>query len=64
MVIFRQCLGGSKIFNSKKLLPRLALFAGGTLVSFTQKDETIQNAKTPKKIAKLTLIDALMYPKT
>ena len=31
-----------------------------TLVSFTQKDETMQNAKNPKKIVRLTLVDALM----
>ena len=35
-----------------------------TLVSFTQKDETMQNAKNHKKIVRLTLIDALMCPKT
>ena len=35
-----------------------------TLVSFTQKDKTMQNAKKPKKIVRLTLIDALMCPKT
>ena len=35
-----------------------------TLVSFTRKDRTIQNAKNPKKIVRLTLIDALMCPKT
>ena len=34
------------------------------MVSFTPKDETLQNAKKPKKIARLTLINALMCPKT
>ena len=34
-----------------------------TLVSFTQKDETMQIAKNPKKIVRLTLLDALMCPK-
>ena len=42
----------------------LVLGGGGTLVSFTQKDETMQIAKNPKKIARFTLIDALMCPKT
>ena len=27
-----------------------------TLVSFTQKDETMQNAKNPKKIVRLTFL--------
>ena len=35
-----------------------------TMVSVTQKDETMQNAKNPKKIVWLTLIDALMGSKT
>ena len=35
-----------------------------TLVSFTQKGETVENAKNLKKIARLTLIGALMCPKT
>ena len=33
------------------------------MVSFTQKDEAMQNVKTPKKIARLTSIDTLMWPK-
>ena len=37
---------------------------GPTLVSFTQKDETMQNTKNPKKNVRLTLIDTLMCPKT
>ena len=36
---------------------------GGTLVSFTPKDETMQNAKKPKKIVRLALIDDLMCPR-
>ena len=34
-----------------------------TLVSFTPREETMQNAKNSKKIVRLTLIDALMCPK-
>ena len=37
---------------------------GGTLVSFTLKDETMQNDKKTKEIVSLTLIFALMCPKT
>ena len=37
---------------------------GSTLVSFTLKDETMQNPKNPKEIVSLTLIFALMCPKT
>ena len=36
---------------------------GNTLVTFTPKDETIQNAKIPKKIVGLTLIEALCIQK-
>ena len=36
----------------------------GTLISFNPKDKTMLNAKNPKKIARLTLVDALMCPKT
>ena len=47
-----------KLSNSKKTSPVRPI------VSFTPKDETMQNAKNPKKIVRLTLIDALMCPKT
>ena len=40
------------------------VFPSVTLVSFTQKYETMQNAENPKKIVRLTLLDALMCPKT
>ena len=42
----------------KKYPPLREKGAEGTLVSFAPKDETLQNAKNPKNIARLTLIDA------
>ena len=40
------------------------LWASLTFVNFTSKEETMQIVITPKLVARLTLINALMCPKT
>ena len=43
------------ILNSKSTMSiHISFSERGTLVSFTSKDETMQNAKRPKQIARLT----------
>ena len=58
---FSQIVKGSFIND---VTPILRTPPPPTLVSFNLKGETMQNAKTSKKIVRLNFIDALICPKT
>ena len=53
-------LNGKQTVYPEALYSFMVHIQGGTLISFTSKVETMQNAKISKKIARLTSIDALV----